>query len=280
MSDKKEKPDVLEDKELKPELEDLEKEEKKPVKVPKGFDLEEMMQAGIHLGHRTSKLHPRMNDFVVGIRNTVHVIDLEKTAQYLQTALEFLAQAKKDNKRILFVSTKTPLKRLVKEIAEELNIPYVTERWLGGTFTNFEIIRKRADYFRDLKAKQEKGELSKYTKKERYKMKEELQKLEVKFGGIEHMDRLPDIVFLCDIVKDDLPLKEAKMQGIKTVGIIDTNADPLAVDYPIPANDDAISSVRYILEKVKATIEATATVEVKQVKEAKEVKEVKEVKQK
>jgi len=216
-----------------------------------GLDTDEMMQTGMHLGHRTSKLHPRMNDFVVGIRNTVHVIDLEKTAKHLQEALEFLKILKKEKKTLLLVGTKTPLKHLVAETAQACDIPYVTERWLGGTFTNFDIVRKRAEYFRDLKAKREKGELEKYTKKERVKMDEELQKLELKFGGIENMTNLPDVVFLCDIVKDDLPLKEAKMKNITTVGIVDTNADPLAVDYPIPANDDAISSVKYILDKIK-----------------------------
>ena len=189
--------------------------------------------------------------FVVGIRNTVHVIDLEKTAKHLQEALEFLKTLKKENKTLLLVGTKTPLKRLVAETAQECGLPYVTERWLGGTFTNFDIVKKRAEYFRDLKAKKAKGELEKYTKKERVKMDEELQKLQLKFGGIENMTNLPDAVFLCDIVKDDLPLKEAKMQNITTIGMVDTNADPLAVDYPIPANDDAISSVKYILDKIK-----------------------------
>lgn len=219
-----------------------------------GFSTDEMMQAGLHLGHRASKLHPRMAEFVVGIRNTVHVIDLEKTAQYLKEALEFMSALKKEGKTLLFISTKTPLKQLVTETAKECGLPYVTERWLGGTFTNFDVIKQRAQYFKDLKSQKEKGELEKYTKKERLKMEEQLQKLKLKFGGIEHMEELPDAVFLCDIVKDKLPLKEAKMKSIKTIGIIDTNADPLAVDYPIPANDDAISSVKYILDKVKGVM--------------------------
>jgi len=226
----------------------------KPKIVKSNFDVEEMMQTGMHLGHVTSKLHPRMTDFVVGIRNTVHVIDLEKTTKYLQKAIDVLVAAKKEKKTILVVSTKTPLKYLVTEFAKELDLPYVTERWIGGAFTNFEVIRKRVNYFSDLKAKKEKGELDKYTKKEKLKMEEELAKLEVKFGGIEKMDKIPDIMFLCDIVKDDLPLKEAKSKRVKTVGIIDTNADPLAVDFPIPANDDAISSVRYILNKIKEAL--------------------------
>lgn len=224
------------------------KQEKK--ELP-GLDIDEMMQSGMHLGHRTSKLHPRMNDFVVGIRNTVHVIDLEKTAKYLQEALEFMKILKKEGKTLLLVSTKTPLKRLVAETAKECGLPYVTERWLGGTFTNFDIVKKRAEYFKELKAKKAKGELEKYTKKERVDIEKELQKLELKFGGIENMTSLPDAVFLCDIVKDKLPLKESKMKNITTIGIVDTNADPLAVDYPIPGNDDAISSVKYILDKVK-----------------------------
>lgn len=215
------------------------------------LDTDEMMRSGLHLGHRTSKLHPRMNDFVVGIKNTVHVIDLEKTAKYLNEALEFLKIFKKEGKILLFVSTKAPLKNLVIETAEACGLPYVTERWLGGTFTNFDVIRKRAEYFIDLKSKKAKGELEKYTKKERVDMEVELKKLKLKFGGVESMATLPDAVFLCDIVRDELPLKEAKMKNITTIGIIDTNADPLAVDYPIPGNDDSIPAVKYILDKVK-----------------------------
>lgn len=214
----------------------------------------EMMQAGVHLGHRTSKLHPKMESFVVGIRNTVHVIDLEKTEECLKKALEFISEIVKNRGVLLFVSTKIPLKHLVKEVALECKMPFVVERWLGGTFTNFSVIAKRADYYKQLKKDKEEGGLDKYTKKEKIKITRDFGKLKAKFEGIARLEKLPEAVFICDIVKDDLALKEAKMKGVKTIALVDTNADISLVDYPIPSNDDAISAVKYILELVKETI--------------------------
>jgi len=188
------------------------------------------------------------------VRNTVHIIDLEKTKQKFEEALKFIQQLASENKTILFVGTKPQVKDLVKEIAEKLGYPYVNERWLGGTFTNFEVIRKRAEYLKDLEKKKAEGFFEKYTKKERLEIEKKIQKLEKKFGGIKEMERLPDAIFICDMVKDKLAVKEAREKGIKIIAISDTNADPTLADYPIPANDDSISSVKYILEKVKEVI--------------------------
>ncbi len=216
--------------------------------------VEDMIAAGVHLGHRASKLHPRMEPLVVGLKNTIHVIDLEATAKYLDEALAFIAQLQKEGKGLILVGTKPPLRPLVQQVAEELGLPYVTERWLGGTFTNFPIIRSRVKYYLDLQQKKDSGDLEKYTKKEVAQFEKELADLRKKFEGIAKMDKLPYAVFICDIVHDKLVLKEAKEKGIKTIGLVDTNADPLAVDYPIPANDDAISSVKYILDRVKEVV--------------------------
>lgn len=213
-----------------------------------------MMEAAVHFGHRTSKLHPRMESFVVGIRNTTHIIDLKKTKEHLAAALEFIASLVKQGKVLMIVSTKLPLKGLVQAMAESCGLPYVVERWLGGTFTNFPVISKRVKYFKDLKQQKESGGFDKYTKKERIKLEKTLQDMGKKFEGLSALEKLPNAVFVCDVVKDKLMVKEAKMKGIKIIGIIDTNADPLSVDYPIPANDDAILAVRYILERVKETI--------------------------
>ncbi len=221
--------------------------------IPK-IDIAEMTACGAHLGHRTSRLQPEMDKFVIGIRNTTHVIDLAKTASYLEDALKYIAQLAQDKKVILFVGTKTPLRNLMRQTAEEVRMPYVVERWLGGAFTNFKVIKQRAQYFESKKQEKIEGKLDKYTKKERIKIEKELADLEKKFSGIEKMEELPEAVFINDIVKDDLALKEARMEGIKTIAIVDTNANPRLVDYPIPANDDAISSVGYILDKVKQTI--------------------------
>ncbi|MBU2635234.1 30S ribosomal protein S2, partial [Patescibacteria group bacterium] len=133
-------------------------------------------------------------------------------------------------------------------------LPYITERWLGGTFTNYKTLKQRIEYFKELEEKKKKGELEKYTKKERAKMDKELSNLETKFGGIKDMQGLPDAIFVLDMKKDALAVKEAGMKGVKIISIADTNVDPTLADYPIPANDDAISSVKYILDKVKDVI--------------------------
>ena len=225
--------------------------------------IEELALAGAHLGHRASKLHPRMKPFVVGLRNTIHVIDLTATAKYLSAALVYIAQLQKEGKELMIVGTKPPLRLLVKQIAEELGLPFVIERWIGGTFTNFGVIRLRVKYYLDLRQKRASGELDKYTKKEMAQFEKEIADLTKKFEGLAKMEKLPEAIFVCDVVHDSLAIKEAKAKGIKTIGLIDTNADPLCVDYPIPANDDAITSVRYMLERVKEVILNSKTGELK-----------------
>jgi small subunit ribosomal protein S2 len=228
--------------------------ETKRKKTVLNLSLEEMAQAGLHFGHKRSKIHPKMKPYLYGIRNSVHIIDLEKTAEKLKEALKFIKEAIAQNKVMLIVGTKIQVKDLVRRMAEECGLPYITERWLGGTLTNFETIKKRIDYFKELERKKKEGELENYTKKEKTKFDEELKGLEVKFGGIKTLERIPDIVFVLDMQKDDLAIKEAKAKGVKIVALTDTNVDPTLADYPIPANDDAVSSVKYILEKVKETI--------------------------
>jgi len=222
----------------------------------KDFDinLEEMAQAGLHFGHQTSRIHPKMTPYLAGVKNTIHIIDLEKTKIKLEEALAFIHQLIINNKNLLIIGTKVQIKGLVENSAKELNLPYVSGRWLGGTFTNFEIIKKRTEYFKELEKKKKEGELEKYTKRERIKIDKELRDLEVKFGGIKNLEKLPDAVLILDIKKDNLALKEARMKGIKVIAISHTNTDPSLVDYPIPANDDSISSVKYILDKVKEVI--------------------------
>ena len=228
--------------------------ETKSKKTSLNLKTEEMAQAGLHFGHKSSKIHPKMKPYLYGVRNGVHIIDLEKTAEKLKEALSFMKEAVADGKIILIVGTKIQAKALVKQTAEECGLPYITERWLGGTLTNFETIKKRIDYFKDLERKKKEGELENYTKKERIKFDEELKNLEIKFGGIKILDKVPDIVFVLDMQKDDLAIKEAKAKDVKVVALADTNVDPTLADYPIPANDDAMLSAKYILEKVKGVI--------------------------
>ena len=218
------------------------------------LNIDEMAEAGLHFGHRTSKLHPKMQPYVCGARNMVSIIDLEKTKEKFEEALSVIKKLISENKTLLLVGTKIQAKELVKNIAQELNLPYINERWLGGTFTNFETIKKRLEYFKELEKKKAEGELNKYTKKERAKFEQELKKLEKKFGGIKNLEKLPEAVFVLDMKKDYLAVKEARTKGIKVIGICDTNADPTQADYPIPANDDALASIKYILEKVKEVV--------------------------
>jgi len=215
---------------------------------------EEMLQVGLQFGHKTSKIHPKMKPYISGIRNTVHIINVEKTKEKFEEVLKFIQDLISGGGKILFIGTKISAKELTKNIAQECNMPYVVNRWLGGTFTNFATIKKRIEYFKDLEEKKIEGELEKYTKKEKAKFDQELENLRIKFEGIKNMEKLPDAIFILDMKKDALVVREAKRRGVKVIGVSDTNVDPTLADYPIPANDDAISSIKYILEKVKEAI--------------------------
>tara|TARA_Y100000310_G_scaffold188360_2_gene188345 strand:- start:1159 stop:1869 length:711 start_codon:yes stop_codon:yes gene_type:complete len=227
------------------------------IKKPKQdfkLDVKEMTEAGLFFGHRISRIHPKMKPYISGTRNTVHIIDLEKTAQNFKEALEFIQKLVKEEKTILFIGTKIQAQEVTKETAQECGMPYVIERWLGGSFTNFKTIKKRIDYYKDLESKRDSGELAKYTKKERHDFDKEIRSLEIKFGGVKNLEKLPDAIFVMDMRKDGLAVKEARRKGITVIGVADTNVDPTLADYPIPANDDAISSIKYVLEKVKQVI--------------------------
>lgn len=228
--------------------------EEKTEKLNFGIDVSEMNEAGLHFGHRTSRVHPKMKPYISGVKNTVHVIDLEQSAKKLEKALEYIKKLVIDGKSIVFVGTKVQVKELLKTTAIECGVPYINERWLGGTFTNFKTIKKRIDYFKELEEKKEKGELGKYTKKEQLKLDKELVDMERKFGGLRSLSGLPDAVFVLDMWKDSLVIKEAIMKNIPIIAIADTNVDPDLANYPIPANDDAVSSIEYILKKVKDVI--------------------------
>ena len=229
-------------------------EEKKQIKNKFDLNLEEMAKAGLHFGHRASKLNPQMKPYLYGVKKTVHIIDLEKTKEKFEQALNFIKELTEQNKILLFVGTKPEHKDLVEQLAQECQLCYVTGRWLGGTLTNFKVIRQRVKYLQDLEQKKQSPDFEQYTKKERFDMEKEIQGLKEKFEGIRSMEQLPDAVFVCSLRKDDLAIKESTMKEIPAIAICDTNANPTLVDYPIPANDDANSSVKYILEKVKEVI--------------------------
>lgn len=209
-------------------------------KVP---TLVELLQAGSHFGHQTSKWHPKMKKFIFGERQGIHIINLEETQKSLETALAYVRSVAQRGGVILFVGTKKQAADLVAAAATSCGMPYVNKRWLGGTLTNFSVISQMLRRFKDLKKKQERGELAKYTKFEQVKFAEEIEKLEEKVGGIQDLARVPEAVLIFDIRKDKTALEEATRRGIKVIGICDSNVNPTDVDYVIPANDDAVKSI-------------------------------------
>lgn len=223
-------------------------------KIDFNLEIEEMARAGLHFGHRTFKLHPKMEPYIYGVKNTVHLFDLEKTKEKLEQAMVFIQEQIKQGKKLLLVSTQAQHREPIEAMARELGLAYVTERWLGGTLTNFSVMKKRIDYLKELEQKKNSSDFEKYTKKEQADLEKEINDLGRKFGGVRDLMNLPDLVFACSLRSDELAVKEAKMKQIPVIGVTDSNTDPEMVDYPIPANDDASSSMKYILEKVAKAI--------------------------
>lgn len=219
-----------------------------------GLKLDEMIEAGLHFGHKASRIHPKMKPYIAGTRNNTHIIDLEKTVEKMIVAINYMKELVSSGKTLLVVGTKIQTRQTIRDFAEECGLPYINQRWLGGTFTNFKTIQKRIAYFKDLEKKKLTGDLEKYTKKERSLFDRELKNLDIKFGGIKNLEKFPDAIFVADIKKDITAIKEARRKGIKIVAVVDTNTDPSLVDYPIPANDETISSIKYILGKIKDAI--------------------------
>jgi small subunit ribosomal protein S2 len=219
--------------------------------IPK---LEEMLEAGLHFGHRTSYWHPKMEPYIFDARNNVHVIDLETTQTMLKDALDYVKRVASRGGKVLFVGTKSQAKPIIKKQAEECGMPYVTERWLGGTFTNFSQIKKSIDRLKKLKKQRDKGELRKYTKKERLLILREIEDMEEKIGGIQDLTSLPDAVFVADVRQERTAVEEAIHTGLKVVAVCDTNANPKGVDYIIPANDDAVKSIEMVTELVAEAV--------------------------
>lgn len=220
-------------------------------------DIKQLLEAGAHFGHKTSRWHPKMAPFIHSKRNGSHIIDLTKTVDGLNEALAFLNQTASEGKQILFVGTKRQAQDMVKATAEDLKMPFVTERWLGGMLTNWPTISGRVKHLKDLETKMESGELAnKYNKLEVQRFQEEIEEMNRIYGGIKNMPQRVGAVFILDIISDANALAEAKKLGLKTVALVDTNADPTLVDYAIPCNDDAIKAIQLVLDYVKQAVEA------------------------
>ena len=213
--------------------------------------LTQLLEAGAHFGHKKERSFPRAKKFTYTIRDSVYVIDLEKTVEQLKIAIEYLRKSLQSGKTILFVGTKQQAKAAVKKAAESLNQPYVVERWLGGTLTNFETIAKNLKKLDKLEELKKSEEFSQYTKKERQRLEEKLTKMLGIFGGIRKMSKLPDLLLIVDTAKENVAVLEARKMEIPIVGICDTNANPDLVDFPIPANDDSEKTIQLIMIKLE-----------------------------
>lgn len=222
--------------------------------MPKLPPLADMLQAGVHFGHQTSKWHPKMKKFIFGSRQGIHIINLEETQKALDAALAYAKKVTMRGGVILFVGTKKQAATIVEKAALGCQMPYVNKRWLGGTLTNFASIATQIRKYKDLKRKHEKGELAKYTKFEQLKISEQIKLLEEKVGGMQELNRIPDAVFILDVKKDKTALTEAAKRGVKVIAVCDSNVDPTEIDFPIPANDDAVKAIEMIANLMSSAI--------------------------
>lgn len=216
----------------------------------------ELMDVGAHFGYASARRHPSVKNFILGAKNKVEIFDLEKTAEALQAAEEAMKTYGTQRKKILFVSSKGEARDIMRSVAEGLDMPYVAGRWIGGTITNFEQIRKRVTTYIDLLEQKEKGELGKYTKKERLMIDRQIEKLEEMFAGIVSMEKIPDVLFVVDPKQEDNAVAEAKQKGIPVVAIASSDCDISGLAHAVPANDSARKSIEYITKKLAAAYTA------------------------
>ncbi len=239
--------------------------------------MKQLLEAGVHFGHQTSRWNPKMKKYIYGARNNIHIVDLQLTVEEIEKAYKFVVEVAKQGKSILFVGTKKQAQEAIAQEAERCGQYYINARWLGGTLTNFKTIRSRVDRLNKLDTMEKVGEFDLLPKKEVIELKKEREKLQTNLGGIREMHALPGALFVVDPHSEEIAVKEAKKLGIPVVAITDTNCDPDNIDYVIPGNDDAIRAVKLI-----ASIIADAVIEANQgadavnhnVEETEEVQEV------
>lgn len=219
-------------------------------RVPRIVSIKALLEAGSHFGHQTKRWNPKMKAFIFTARNGIHIIDLQKTIKGLTNAYNFIADTVAHGDKILFVGTKKQAQEAIIEEATRCSQYYITQRWLGGTLTNFTTIRKRLRYLADLEAQRDRGDFARLTKAEGLKLEEEIGKLNRVFSGVKTMDRLPGALFVVDPHKEVLAVQEARKCGIPVVAMVDTNCNPDLIDYVIPCNDDAIRGIRLMTSKI------------------------------
>ncbi len=214
------------------------------------FSMKDLLTAGAHYGHIREKYNPKMEPFIFGLRDGLHLIDLEKTVVALSSALDFMLEAKKQGKQILFVCTKSGFKDMTREMAESINMPYVVDRWPGGMLTNFATLKKQIEKLRNLETRLETPEFTELSKKDKSMMKKEIERLNKSFGGIKKLLKTPDVIFVIDTIKEKTALAEARTLKLPVVALVDTNSDPRQIDFPIPMNDDAKKGIELVLGEI------------------------------
>jgi small subunit ribosomal protein S2 len=218
-------------------------------------DIKQLLEAGVHFGHKTSRWHPKMAPYIHSKRQDSHIIDLTKTVDGLDKALPFLTSVAASGKQVLFVGTKKQAKDAVKTAAEKVNQPYVTERWIGGMLTNSNTVNQQIKKLKDLEKRMENGELEKrYNKLEVQRFGEEIIELNEKYGGIKDLNGRPGAIVIIDVLADNNAVKEAKVLGVPVVAVVDSNADPSPIDYVVPGNDDAIKGIQLLLDYFSAAV--------------------------
>ena len=230
--------------------------------------MKELLEAGVHFGHQTRRWNPKMSPYIYGERNGIHIVDLRQTVTQIADALEWVKNLVAEGGTVLFVGTKKQAQGAIAEHAARCGMPYVNYRWLGGMLTNFATIQKRVYYMRELRRLEESGEITNRPKKERLKLRRELEKLEANMGGISDMNRLPEAVFVIDVIAEETAVREADRLDIPIVALVDTNSDPDPVDFVIPGNDDAIRAADLIAGAL-----ADAVIEGKEIASKKKPKE-------
>lgn len=221
------------------------------VKLP---SLRELLEAGVHFGHKTSRWNPKMKKYIYTSKSGVHVINLEKTHEALEKACDFLAKEASEGKTILFVGTKKQAQEIVKKEAEACGMPYVTERWLGGLLTNFQTVRKASEKLIKAKEQKESDDFKDFSTRDKVRLEKEIEKRENLVGGLKEMRKKPDVIILIGAHDEKNALEEANYSEIPTIGLVDTNTDPIKVTYAIPANDDATKSIELFAKMFSKTI--------------------------
>lgn len=213
----------------------------------KKVSIEAMMEAGMHFGHQTFRRNPKMDPYIYDARDGVHLIDLTKTLPRLEQALEFAHSLATEGKQIIFVGTKKQAGGIIKEYAGKCGMPYVNERWMGGLLTNYETLKKRLKYLREIDERYAKNNFGDMTKKERSDLDKVYKTLEISLGGLRELKGLPAAIFVVSTLQDQIAVKEARKLKIPVIALVDTNSDPGQVDYPIPSNDDAKKAIEYVV---------------------------------